>query len=80
MQEYYRAKNEREKEYEDMMAKKKYEKELEIAKIQASQQASQDLQAAKDELNMIRTQDQVIFLIFIYKLLRNLCLEVNKYR
>lgn len=52
-----------------MMLKQKRDKEIEIAKVRASQQASQDLQAAKDELNMLRVQDQVILLIFSFKLL-----------
>lgn len=69
IKEFNRKKNERDKAYEDMVLKQKRDKEIEIGKVRASQQASQDLQAAKDELNMLRIQDQVILLIFSYKLL-----------
>lgn len=49
--------------FEEEVKKLKMSKEKEIAKIQANQKASQDLQAAKDELNALRTQDKVTFLI-----------------
>lgn len=63
VQEFMRQKAEREDAREKEMAFARAAKEMEIAQLRAQQEKSKDIQAALDEMNALRSREEVLQLL-----------------